>query len=101
MITIDQATLAAIIASLLSLAFAYVPGLKDWFDKLAQQQKAITMAIVLVVVAVGLWAGGCASLVVVSIACTKEGGVDLLKILFAALTANQGTFVLLVNPFKK
>lgn len=92
--------LAGYAGIILSLAFAYIPGVKEWYDALATQHKAAVMAGLLVVVAVGVFGITCGNLYDFGIVCGKTGAVDLLKILIAALIANQGAYTLFVKPYK-
>lgn len=95
--------LGAIAAGILSLAVAYVPGLKDRFDQLDAAGKARWMAALLVVVTFGAFGLACANLLVLfglEVACSAEGGVALLRILIAALVVNQAVFQIGVRPFK-
>lgn len=95
--------LVSIASVLLSLAVAYIPGLKDKYDQLDAPAKARVMAIALVVIAGGVFGLACANLLVlfgIEVACTPADAVKLLQILFAALIANQAAFQLLVKPFK-
>lgn len=94
-------TLASIAGVILSLAFAYLPGVKDWYGKLDATQKAGTMALLLVAVALGVFAASCGQVVSVGVTCDKQGAIGLLQILIAALIANQSAFVLLVRPNQK
>jgi hypothetical protein len=96
--------LSAITGVALSLAFAYIPGLKDAYDAQTSQGKARIMAIALIVVAGGLFGLACANianLFDVAIVCDVPGLVSVVKALLAALVANQAAYLLLVRPFKK
>ena len=96
--------LVSIVAFLLSLALAYIPGVKEWFESLDGPGKARVVAVGLIAVSVGVFALACANVLVLfglQIACTAASAVELLKILVAALVANQSTYTLLVRPFKK
>mgnify|MGYP001558151337 CR=1 FL=1 len=92
--------LASVVSVVLSLAFAYIPGVKTWFDARDGTQKAGIMAILLIAVAVGSFATSCAQVLALSIACDKSGAVGLAQILVAALVANQSSYLLLVKPFR-
>lgn len=94
----DANTLASIAGVILSLVFAYVPGVKEWYGKLDATQKAGTMAILLIAVALGVFAASCGQVVSVGITCDKQGAVGLVQILVAALIANQSTFLIAVRP---
>jgi len=96
--------LAGVAGVLLSLAFAYIPGLKDWFDAQVPQRKAQVMAVALILVAGGLFGFACvnvAALLDAPVTCDVPGVVAVVKVLIAALVANQAAFLLMVKPFKK
>lgn len=99
-IVVTAELVASIAGGLLALGFAYIPKVKDWFDLRTAQEKAGIMALALIVVSVGIFAAGCASLFNVSIACTQQGAVDLVKILVSALVANQSLYLIAVKSFK-
>lgn len=86
--------LAAIAAAILSLAFSYLPGLSPWFDALETTKKRLVMGVLLLVVAGGAYAAGCGGLIDIGLVCGQAGGVELVMVLFAALTANQGTYLI-------
>ena len=96
--TVEQ--LGAIAGVILSLALAYLPKVKDWYDAKTGPQKAQIMGGLLVASAVGIFGLGCAGLYIL-VPCTVDGAKDLVAVLGAALVANQGTFLLAVRPFKK
>jgi hypothetical protein len=91
--------ISSIAAILLSLAFAYVPGIKDWYSAREATQKAGIMALLLIAVAVGAFALACGQ-ILTGVSCDKSGAIALASNLIAALVANQSAYVLLVRPFK-
>lgn len=91
--------LAAIAGVILSLALAYLPKVKDWYDAKDGATKAQIMGALLVVSALGVFGLSCANLYPL-VACTVQGAKDLLSILIVALMANQASFLMLVRPFK-
>lgn len=91
-------TLASIVAILISLAFAYIPGVKDWYTPLDSTRKAGIMAVMLVVVALGAFGLSCGQIAFLAITCDKQGAIGLAQILINALIANQGAYLLLVRP---
>ena len=96
--------LASVAGVLLSLGFAYIPKLKDWYDLQDAQRKAQVMAAALILVAGGAFGLACAQLAALTgvvITCDVVGAVSLIKVLIAALVANQATYLLMVRPFKK
>lgn len=96
--TQDQLTGAA--AILLSLLIAYIPGLNAWYSGLAKESKALLMAVLLLVVAVGSFALTCGGFVSIGVVCDKNGLVALVQLYVLALIANQSTFTLFVRPFQ-
>lgn len=93
--------LSAIAGVLLSLAFAYVPKVKEWYTARQPTEQAGIMAALLVVVAVGAFSLSCAQFVSLNLTCDKSGVSGLVAVLFNALVANQSAYVLLVRPVKK
>lgn len=91
--------LGAVAGIVLSLALAYVPTLREWYDAKTTQQKAQIMGGLLVVSALGIFGLSCANLFVL-VACTVDGAKELVGVLIAALVANQSAFALLVRPYK-
>ena len=96
--------LASVAGVVLALLLAYIPGLADWFNALANPAKVTWTGLLLVIVAVGAFALTCAGFALdlgLSLACDKVSAIGLVNALIAALIANQGTYMLLVKPFKK
>lgn len=95
--------LASVSGALLSLIFAYVPGLKGWFDGLAGEMKRGIMAALLLVVAAAVFGLACANLAGdfgLAATCDKSGLIEIVKAFVAALVANQATYALLVVKSK-
>ena len=88
----DATFLSTLSGTVLRLALSYVPSLKDWYGGLDPQGKAITMLAVLAITAVGLFAASCTGLYV-TVACDQAGALELGKMFFAALIANQSTYL--------
>lgn len=89
--------LAAGAATILSLAFSYIPGLSRWYGAKAEDVKRLIMLGLLVLVAGGAFGLACAGLGVdfgIGVTCDKAGAIELLKVLFAAAVANQITYAL-------
>lgn len=84
---------------LLSLLFAYVPGLRDWYNIRQSAEKALLMLSLLVIVAGGSYALSCVG-PFDYFQCTQAGGWQVVQVLIAALVANQATFVAAVRPFR-
>lgn len=100
-ITLTPDLLVAILSAALSLIFAYVPKVKGFYSALDPDYQAFIMLIGIVVVALIVFGANCgAFLVVVNLACTKQGLVDLAWYIFLALTVNQSTYLIGVKPIK-
>ena len=85
--------LSSVSGIVISLLFSYIPGLKEWFEPLANKYKQGIMGAVLVVVA-GAWFGlGCAG-IVDGPACTKEGAMAAVTFLIHALISNQAAYLM-------
>jgi hypothetical protein len=95
--------LSSVAGILLSLAFAYTPGLREWYDAQVPQRKAQVMALALILVAGVLFGYACVQLATLTgadITCDVPGAVSVIKVLIAALVANQAAYLLFVRPFK-
>jgi len=88
--------LAAVAGVVLSLAFAYIPGLRRRYEPLAGVWKRVIMACLLLVVAVATYGLGCAG-IVGGVSCTEAGVLTLVQAFIAALVANQSTYSLAVT----
>jgi hypothetical protein len=88
---------------LLSLVFAYVPGLESWYQALTSTLKRVVMLVLLALVAVGYVALACspfgAQFSLPAEACTQTGFVAIVQAFIAAVIANQATY-LLATPSK-
>lgn len=84
----------------LSLCFEYIPGVRDWFGGLAENNKRFVMAIVLLLVPAVAFLLSCAGWMQdlypeLSATCDKSGAVVYIRGYILALVANQGTHRLL------
>lgn len=85
--------LAVLVGAALSLAFNYIPGLRDKYDQLDPILKADLMAgltILSAIVVFGLSCGG--FLTVVGLTCDKAGITQAVWTVILALMANQTTY---------
>jgi len=90
-VTSDQ--LSALAGVALSLAFSYLPGLREWFAGLDGVRKRLFMAAMLLAISVSVFGLSCAgALAGPGVPCEKRGALDLLWAFVAALVANQATF---------
>ena len=85
--------LGSIAGIVLTLAFSYIPGLSDLFDKLLPTQKQAVMGGLLLAVALAVFGLSCGG-VVSAVTCDKPGALGLLSTLIAALVANQAVYKL-------
>lgn len=88
-------TLSAIGGVALSLAFAYIPGLKDKFAALDPVSKRGVMGCFLAMIALGIFLLGCLEVPLLGVTCDKGGAETLVRCLVAALIANQSMYPLL------
>ena len=100
----DLATLFPYLAGIvLSLVFAYIPGVDSWYAALSGAIKRVVMLVLLAVVSVGYVALACtpfgAQFGVPAEACTQAGFVTVVQAFIAAVIANQATY-LLATPSK-
>ena len=92
--------LAGLAGVALALVFAYLPGVKQWFDGKSAEWKALTIGIAIVAVGVAAFLLNCVQVVTLQMACTREGVGDLLTTIIAALVASQSTYLIGVKPFQ-
>ncbi len=99
--TIETLSLAA--GALLSLLFAYVPGVKGWFDAKDSTVKRAIMAGALLVVAIVIFAAGCVGLQIPgsTIECSTQGAWTLVQVFLLALVANQSMYSITSASAKK
>lgn len=88
----DSITLSTLAGSVLSLLFAYVPYLSAWYAKQDGQRKSVVMLACLALTTAGVFSLSCAGIYDTGVICDKIGATELIKVFFAALIANQGTF---------
>lgn len=93
--------LSALVGTVLSLGLAYIPGLKDLYDKLAAPQKALTMGVLLLVTAAGALVYACYPAEAGLWRCVSANWKLYLEAFFAALIANQSAYMLFVRRVKK
>lgn len=89
--------LSLIAGALLSLAFSYVPGLKEKWQPLSEEHKRAYMALMLLVTAAALLGLSCAGWLEqlwpgLGISCSQEGALALVRIFIMAMVSNQATF---------
>jgi len=87
--------LSLIAGAVLSLAFSYVPGLKDKFAPLAPEKKRLIMLGLLVVAASAVYGLSCAGWGAawgIAVVCDQAGAQALVTSLILAIAANQGVY---------
>lgn len=92
--TSDQ--LAGIAGIVLSIAFSFIPGLKDWYDKQTSQAKALVMLGLVVLtgaVVYGLSCAGFAEQLGIAVTCTQEGALGLIMAIIGVLVGNQSAYL--------
>lgn len=85
--------LAEFAGIVLSLAFSYVPGLREKYDALDGSYKRLVMLGALALVAAGVFGLSCWG-IMDSVTCTKTGAIGLFEAFVAAAIANQATYLL-------
>jgi len=86
-------TLSAAAGIVLSLAFSYLPGLRDWYAGQEPQNKALTMLAALAIVCLLAFGLSCAGLQQI-VPCSQPGAWSLVTAFVAAAIANQATYSL-------
>jgi hypothetical protein len=89
--------LSMIAGVVLSLAFSYIPGLKDWYASLEGTRKRLVMLGVLLISALAVFGLSCARLWIV-VSCDQAGAIQLVTNFVAALISNQATFLISPQP---
>ena len=89
--------LATLAGVLLSLAFGYVPGLRDWYGAQDGIRKAQVMAAALLLAGAGVYVTSCYT-PFTAVTCDEAGFWELVEMFIAALIANQATFLIAVAP---
>ena len=86
--------LGTIAGAVLSLLFSYIPGLNAWFAAFDETRKRGIMALLLLIVALAVFGLGCAGIVVIGLACSSQGAIQLAWIYILAIIGNQSVFSL-------
>lgn len=93
----NEQQLASVAGLVLSLAFAYVPGLSTWYDGKNSQTKALIMAGLLLAVSAGAYFLSCGNAPFSYFECTETGAWTAAQVFVMALVANQGTYMIVRN----
>lgn len=89
--------LLALLGVVLSLIFAYLPGVKEWFETLDSRWKPLVNLGALLLVTAGRLVWLCKA----DLACMQINLPAALMAFLTALVSNQMTFTFLVKQFKK
>lgn len=89
--------LALLAGAILSLAFSYVPKLRERWSAQDPEVKRIIMAGLLFLVAAAVFGLACAGWLAsflpgIAVECSQAGLLDLVRIYILALAANQSTY---------
>lgn len=95
----DNNLLMLISGALLSLGFAYIPKAREWFDKLIPQYKALTMLVLMLVGAVGVFLASCYT-PWQAVTCDEAGFWGLVELFVYGIIANQAAYQIGVRPVK-
>jgi len=87
--------IVSIAGVVLSLLFSYVPGLQGWFKKLDGNSKRLVMLALMALVSLGAFGLACLGRYDL-VACTTDGGWQMLEYFVWAVIANQTAY--LVTP---
>jgi hypothetical protein len=85
--------LASIAGVALSLAFSYIPGLREQFERLTSGYKQLVMGALILIVSAVVFGLACAE-VLESVRCTRDGALGLLFLAIEALIANQSAYLI-------
>lgn len=85
--------LSRFVGVLISLVFAYVPGLSEWYAAQDGTRKRFVMLAALAVACVAIFGASCAGWTD-QVACTQQGASGLFRIAFDVVMANQATYLL-------
>lgn len=92
-ISVTPELVAGAFGFLLSVFFTYFPKVNVGFAKLTTEQKSLIQILGTIGVAVIIFLISCQGWITINIACTEKGAVELIKIVFVALTSNQITYL--------
>lgn len=98
--------LSGIVGGLVSILFAIIPGLKEWYNRLSAEYKRLVMVGVLAVVSLALYGLSCAGalgklLPGVQLTCDSSGAWLLVRLFIEAVVVNQGTYSIFPFPSRK
>jgi hypothetical protein len=88
-----ETTLASLAGIVLSVAFSYIPGLRDKFAQLSADYKRLVMLGSLLAVVLGVFGLSCVGYYP-QITCDAAGAKTLIELFVAALIANQAAYMI-------
>lgn len=94
---ITPEALLAALGLIVSLVFSYFPGLRVRYAALSPEWKSTIMIAMLFLLTAAVFGLGCAGILLIGIACTQAGAVQIAIAFFLALATNQGTYQLTKN----
>lgn len=88
---------AAVAGSIVSILIDMIPKLNEWYAGLSTTAKRGVMAVLMLLVAAGVYALSCAGILAqidpnLKLTCNAEGIFLLVRAFLVALGANQGTY---------
>ena len=86
--------LVALVAAILALLFAYIPGFANWFNPLEAEKKRLIMLGLMVIASAAVFGLSCAG-IQPTFTCSTTGIWELVKILGTAIIMNQSLFAIL------
>lgn len=87
--------LAGIAGAVLSILFAYIPGLNTWYARFIPEIKRSIMLVLLILSGAAIYAMGCAGWMDTGISCDQAGVLRLVWILITAVMSNQSTYMII------
>ena len=91
--------LVSIAGILLSLAFGYIPGLRNWYDRQTGPAKAGVMLLLTALSALGVYLAACYT-PWQAVACSEEGVWQIVELFITAVVVNQAAYLTAVRPVK-
>ena len=89
--------LMSVAGVLMSLTFAYVPGLHEWYAELSGVRKGQVMLLALLAAAVVILVASC-WLKYAWVTCNEAGWKQLAEMFLYGLMANQAAYLVAVKP---
>lgn len=101
----DQNQLLVTVGILLSVAFSWIPKLKEWYAALDNTLKRLVMLGALAVAALLVFGLSCTQFtipgVTMTVSCDAQGAKELGQLFINALVANQIAFLAVPKPNKE